>query len=108
MSDSREPADLGLAPDEVEEELVEIDWGPLQAGLDAMAAEGLDFQDNEGLMNHWAAFLGALLRKVQGDENAPEEELAEMAAEVAAFAVDLAVSEEDLPEFLPSSQQEEN
>ena len=104
MNDLREAFD----GDGSEDELVEIDWAPLQAAIDAMAEEGLDLDDGEDLINHWAALLGVLLRKVRGDEQLSEDELAELAAEAAAFAVDLAVSEENLPELTPSGEQRGN
>ena len=71
MNDLREAFD----GDGSEDELVEIDWAPLLAAIDAMAEEGLDLDDGEDLINHWAALLGVLLRKVRGDEQLSEDEL---------------------------------
>ena len=103
MSDDMEPM-----TDEEEGELVEIDWEPLQGAIDAFHDAGLDFDDNRTLLDHWGALLGALLRKIQSEEGLEEEEIAELAAESAAFGVDLAFGGDDLPDFLPSEEQEEN
>ena len=87
----------GLAGD-----FVEIDWGPLQAAIDAMADEGLDVDDYEVARDHLAALLASLLRRIGNEEDLEAEDLAEVAAEVASLAVQIAVAEEDVPEFAPS------
>ncbi|MEM1206502.1 MAG: hypothetical protein AAGN66_24930 [Acidobacteriota bacterium] len=104
--DDKAPEALELERDglEQDDELVEVDWGPIQAALDGMAEEGLDLDDYNHVANHMAVMLGAFLRQVQADGDIEEETLAEMAAELAAFAVDLAVGEDELPPFAPSSE----
>ena len=89
-------------------EMVEIDWEPLQGAIDAFHEGGLDFSDHQSLLDHWAALLGALLRKVQADQNLEEDELVELAAQSVAFGTDLAFGSDELPEFLPSDEQVEN
>ena len=89
-------------------ELVEIDWEPLQAAIDAFHEAGVDFTNNQSLLDHWGAMLGSLLRKVNAEESLEEEEVAELAAEAAAFGIDLAFGSDELPDFAPSSEQEEN
>ena len=91
------PNEEGLAGD-----FVEIDWGPLQSAIDAMADEGLDVDDDDVVRDHLAALLAALLRRMQAEGDLADEELAETAAEVAALAVQIALGEEDVPEFLPT------
>ena len=90
--------------DSMEEELVEVDWMPIQGALDAMDDEGLNLDDNNRVANHLAVMVGAFLRKVQADGDIDEETLAEMAAELAAFAVDLAVGDDELPPFAPTTE----
>lgn len=85
-----------------EEDFIEIDWEPLQAAIDAMDEFGLDFEDNDAVVHHWGAVLAAILRKIETEQGIDEDELAELAAEVASFAVDLALSDEEIPEFAPS------
>ena len=99
MSDGRERDvdDPALAGD-----FVEIDWEPLQAAIDAMADEGLDVDDGEVVRDHLAALLAALLRRIRDEGELAEEEVAEAAAEVAALAVQIALGEEEVPEFAPS------
>ena len=97
MSDEHGMDEPGLAGD-----YVEIDWGPLQAAIDAMADEGLDVDDYEVVRDHMAALLAALLRRIGNEESLEGEELAEVAAEVASLAVQIALGEEDVPEFAPS------
>lgn len=89
----------GLAGD-----YVEIDWEPLQAAIDAMADGGLDVDDDEVMRDHLAALLASLLRRIQGEREVGDEELAESAAEVAALAVQIALGDEDVPPFLPSEE----
>ena len=89
--------DPGLAGD-----FVEIDWFPLQAAIDAMADEGLDIDDNEVVRDHLATLMASLLRRMQTEEGLENEEVAEAAAEVASLAVQIALGEEEVPEFLPS------
>lgn len=86
-----------------DEDFIEIDWEPLQAAIDAMDEYGLDFQDNDAVVHHWGAVLAAILRKIEAEQGIDEDELAELAADVASFAVDLAVSDEEIPEFAPSA-----
>ena len=93
---------------EYEDELVEIDWGILQGAIDGMAEEGLDLADRDAVLSHWAVVLGTWLRKLHKDTGMDEGELAEVAAEAAAFAVDVAVSGEDLPPFAESDDEPEN
>jgi hypothetical protein len=102
---SRDEAD---EPIEEGDEFIEIDWEPLQAAVDAMDEFGLDFSDNDALVHHWGALLASLLRKIRDEQDVNDEELSELAAEVAAFAVDLALSEEEIPAFEPSEIEEEN
>jgi len=44
------------------------------------------------------------LRRMQAEGELSDEELAETAAEVAALAVQIALGEEDVPEFLPTEE----
>ncbi len=101
---SEEIDDLG----DDEGELVEIDWEPLQGAIDALHDAELDFTDNRSLLDHWGALLGALLRKVHIEEGLEEEEVAELAAEAAAFGIDLAFGPEELPDFVPTADLDEN
>ncbi len=105
MSKDIEPSDLENISDD---ELVEIDWEPLQGAIDALHEADLDFTDNRNLLDHWGALLGALLRKVYAEEGLEEEEVAELAAEAAAFGIDLAFGPEELPDFAPSEPSDAN
>lgn len=89
-------------------EMVEIDWEPLQGAVDAFRDAGLDLSDNRSLLDHWGALLGALLRKVHAEEGLEEEEVAELAAETAAFGIDLAFGPDELPEFSAGDKTQEN
>lgn len=91
-----------------EDELVEIEWDALQGAVDAFADAELDFTDNPGLADHLSALMACLLRKIGGDGNLDDQQLAESAAEIAAFAVDLALSGDELPDFAPSDEGDEN
>ena len=105
---SKDIEDLDLENMSDEDELVEIDWEPLQGAIDALHASDLDFTDNRNLLDHWGALLGALLRKVYAEENLEEEEVAELAAETAAFGIDLAFGPEELPDFAPTVPRDQN
>lgn len=100
--------DMNLEEMEGDGEMVEIDWEPLQGAIDAFHDGGLDFSDHQSLLDHWAALLGALLRKVQAETDLEEDDLVELAAQAVAFGTDLAFSSDELPDFLPSEEQEEN
>lgn len=91
-----------------EEEYVEIDWEPLQGAIDAFHEGGLDFSDHQSLLDHWSALLGSLMRKIQAENNLEEDDLVELAAQSVAFGTDLAFGSDELPEFVPSDEQEEN
>lgn len=93
-------------PEDHEDELVEIDWGVLQGAIDGMAEQGLDLEDRDAVLSHWAVLLGTWLRKLNTDFNIAEDDLAEIAAEAAAFAVDVAVSGEELPPFVETGADE--
>lgn len=86
----------------LEGDYVEIDWGPLQAAINAMADEGLDIDDNEVVRDHMAALLASLLRRVQAENDLSDEELAEAAAEVASLAVQIAIEGDEVPTFEPT------
>ncbi|MEM1181311.1 MAG: hypothetical protein AAGM22_23415 [Acidobacteriota bacterium] len=104
-------SDESTAPEGLEDgedELVEIDWGVLQGAIDGMSEQGLDLDDRDAVLSHWAVVLGSWLRKLHTDDGIAEDDLAEIAAEAAAFAVDVAVSDEELPPFVESDGQEEN
>ena len=90
------------------DELVEIDWDAIQSAVDGFAGAGLDFRNSSSLADHLAALIAALLRRMHEQDGLDEGEMAEAAAEMAAFAVDLAVGGEELPEFVPSDELEEN
>lgn len=79
------------------EEFIEISWEPLEAALDAMIEAGLDLSDTESALHHVGALLAVLLRKIDEEQEVDEDEIANLAAEVASFAVDLALSDEELP-----------
>lgn len=89
------------------EEFIEISWEPLEAALDAMIEAGLDLSDTESALHHVGALLAVLLRKIDEEQEVDEDEIANLAAEVASFAVDLALSEEELP-TIESVDGEEN
>lgn len=89
------------------EEFIEISWEPLEAALDAMIESGLDLSDTESALHHVGALLAVLLRKIDEEQEVDEDEIANLAAEVASFAVDLALSDEELPS-IESSDGEEN
>lgn len=93
---------------EHEDELVEIDEGVLQGAIDGMVEEGLDLDDRDAVLSHWAVLLGAWLRKLHQETGMDEGQLAEFAAEAAAFAVDVATSGEELLPFAASDDQVEN
>lgn len=89
------------------EEFIEISWEPLEAALDAMIESGLDLSDTESALHHVGALLAVLLRKIDEEQEVDEDEIANLAAEVASFAVDLALSDEELPS-IESGDGEEN
>ncbi len=89
------------------DEFIEISWEPLEAALDAMIESGLDLSDTESALHHVGALLAVLLRKIDEEQEVDEDEIANLAAEVASFAVDLALSEEELP-TIESLDGEEN
>ena len=90
-----------------DEEFIEISWEPLEAALDAMVEAGLDLSESESALHHVGALLAILLRRLSEDQEIAEDEIANLAAEVASFAVDLALSEEELPK-IESDEIEEN
>ena len=94
--------------DDEDGEMVEIDWEPLQGAIDAFHEAGLDFSDHQSLLDHLSALMGSLLRKMQADLKMEEDELIELAAQSVAFGTDLAFGSDELPDFLPSEEQEEN
>lgn len=99
MSD--EPTRDGEAADD--EEFMEIEWDVLEAAVDAMAEAGLDLSDHASSVEHVAVLLASLLRRIRTeDPDTDEEGLSELAAEVAAMAVELALGEEELPPFAAS------
>lgn len=87
-----------------DDEFVEIDWEPLQAALDAMADEGLDLDDTDVMRDSLSVLLASLLRKIQVKERTDDEDLGEIAAEIAALAVQIALDEEDVPAFAVSAE----
>lgn len=95
-------------PDDDGDELVEIDWGVLQGAVNGMAEQGLDLDDRDAVLSHWAVVLGTWLRKLHKVDGIAEDDLAEIAAEAAAFAVDVAISGEELPDFAESDELDEN
>jgi hypothetical protein len=103
MEDRKAPED----DNEESEEFIEISWEPLEAALDAMIESGLDLSDTESALHHVGALLAVLLRKIDEEQEVDEDEIANLAAEVASFAVDLALSDEELPS-IESSDGEEN
>jgi len=96
---SEEPTNGGDdAADDVD--FMEIDWEVLEAAVGAMADAGLDLSDHESASEHLAVLLASLLRRIRTeDPDTDEEELSELAAEVAAMAVELALGEDELPSF---------
>lgn len=89
--------------DEDDAEMVELDLDAVQAAIDAFADSGLDFGEGSMLADHLSGLTASLLRKLALERGLEEEQVAEAAAEIAAFAVDIALSEEELPEFRPES-----
>lgn len=85
--------------DPKEGEVVEIDWTPIELAIDGLAEGGLDLEDGPVVLNHLSALLASCLRSLQENEGWDDERLGEAAAETAAFAVDLALSEDELPAF---------
>lgn len=103
MEDRKAPED----DNEEAEEFIEISWEPLEAALDAMIESGLDLSDTESALHHVGALLAVLLRKIDDEQEVDEDEIANLAAEVASFAVDLALSDEELPS-IETADGEEN
>ncbi len=103
MEDRKPPED----DNDESEEFIEISWEPLEAALDAMIESGLDLSDTESALHHVGALLAVLLRKIDEEQEVDEDEIANLAAEVASFAVDLALSDEELPS-IETADGEEN
>lgn len=91
-----------------DDELVEIDLEALEGTVDLWHDAGLDLSDNEEVFAHSSALLAMVLRRVHRAGQVDEEDLATIAAEAAAFAVEVALGDDDLPEFVPSEEIEEN
>ncbi len=103
MEDRKAPED----DNDEAEEFIEISWEPLEAALDAMIEAGLDLSDTESALHHVGALLAVLLRKIDEEQEVDEDEIGNLAAEVASFAVDLALSDEELPS-IETADGEEN
>ncbi len=88
-----------------DEEFIEVDWEPIQAAIDAMAEAGLDLENHESVRDHLAVLLASLLRRIESMEGSDEEEIAELAAETAALATQIALGDEEVPELLRSSEE---
>jgi hypothetical protein len=83
-----------------DDDFMEIDWEVLQSAIDAMADAGLDLSDHESAREHLAVLLASLLRRIRVEEpEIEEEQITEMAAEVAGLAVQLAFEDEEVPSF---------
>ncbi len=88
-----------------EDDFMEIEWDVLEAAIDAMADAGLDLADPESASEHIAILLASLLRRVrEEDPDVDEEQLSEMAADVAAIAVEIALGEDEVPPFEASEE----
>ena len=99
------------ASDELDavDEFMEIEWDVLEAAIDAMAEAGLDLSDHQTASEHVAVLLASLLRRVRTeDPDADEERLSEMAAEVAAIAVELAAGDDEVPPFEVSEDSDDD
>lgn len=82
-------------------EMIEIDWTPIELAIDGLAEGGLDLEDGPNVLNHLSALLASCLRHQMDENEWDAEKVAEAAAETAAFAVDLALGEDELPAFEP-------
>jgi hypothetical protein len=79
--------------------MIEIDWTPIELAIDGLAEGGLDLEDAPAVLNHLSAILASCLRFHMEESDWDAEKVAEAAAEAAAFAVDLALSDDELPAF---------
>lgn len=79
--------------------VVEIDWGPVEMAIEGLADGGIDLADGEAVLNHVAVLVASCLRRMSEEEGWDEETVAEAAAQTAAFAVDLALSDDEIPDF---------
>ncbi|MEL7061758.1 MAG: hypothetical protein AAGN46_17160, partial [Acidobacteriota bacterium] len=84
-------------------EPIEIDWAPLQQAINAFDDHDLDFEDNASLLYHVGALLGSLLAKLQREDGLDDAEVAETGAALAAFAVEVATGDEEVPPFEPDA-----
>lgn len=82
-------------------EMIEIDWTPIELAIDGLAEGALDLDHGPNVLNHLSALLASCLRHQMQENEWDAEKVAEAAAETAAFAVDLALSDDDLPAFEP-------
>lgn len=82
-----------------EGEMIEIDWTPIELAIDGLAEGGLDLEDAQAVLNHMSAMMASCLRLHMEESQWDAEKVAEAAAEAAAFAVDLALSDDELPAF---------
>ncbi|MEM9553146.1 MAG: hypothetical protein AAGC60_02730 [Acidobacteriota bacterium] len=85
-----------------DDEMIEIDWDQLQAAIDGLEDAGLDLEDTELVLYHLAALQASALRRLREEDDADEMAIAEVAADLAAFAAELAVGDDDLPAFQAS------
>ena len=89
-------------------EMIEIDWTPIELAIDGLAEGGLDLEDGPSVLNHLSALLASCLRHQMDENDWDAEKVAEAAAEAAAFAVDLALGEDELPAFEPWDGEDED
>ncbi|MDA8019334.1 MAG: hypothetical protein MPN21_17980 [Thermoanaerobaculia bacterium] len=82
-------------------EMIEIDWTPIELAIDGLSEGGLELEDGPNVLNHLSTLLASCLRRHMEESEWDAEKVAEAAAETAAFAVDLALGEDELPAFEP-------
>lgn len=94
-------------PETRDGEMIEIDWTPIELAIDGLAEGGLELEDGPNVLNHLSALLASCLRFQMEENEWDAEKVAEAAAETAAFAVDLALGEDELPAFEPWDGEDE-
>ena len=91
---------------EAEEEMVEIDWEPLQHAINVMSYAGLDLEDGEEMAHHLATLLASFLKQQQQANEMSDEDVGELAAWIAGNAAEIAFTVEDLPPFVVDEEDE--
>lgn len=91
-----------------DDEIIEIDWEQLQAAIDGLDDGGLDLDDTELVLYHLAALQASVLRRLRDEDGADPATIAEVAADLAAFATELAIGDDELPAFQASEYDDED